>query len=174
MTKILAFDPGLKGGVACDSDGEVTCQPMPVSKSGDGLDERTLVKLFWDVQPDLIVIERVQCILAEDKNGERTRVNGASSMFTFGEGYGVLRGIARSWQVSSASFTRIDYPLPIQWKQVILPGRTKGKKGAIDYCGENFPQISLILPRCTVEHTGMADALCLLRYGQKILEAKAS
>ena len=174
MARILAFDPGLKGGVACDSDGEIACYPMPVSKSGDGLDERTLVKLFWDVQPDLIVIERVQCILAEDKNGERTRVNGAASMFTFGEGYGVLRGIARAWQVSSGRSVQIDYPLPTHWKPVILPGRTKGKQGAIDYCRENFPEINLVLPRCTVEHTGIADALCLLRYGQKILEAKSA
>lgn len=178
MAGVMAFDPGLTGGVAAweNSFDEPILYAAPMPRSGEGLDERGLAHLIAMNRPELIVIERVGNLLAEDESGDRTRKNGATSMFTFGQGYGVLRGLARSYQVLSESAhwpVRIEYPLPQQWKRVILPGAGRGKQGAIDYCKLHFPEVTLIPGGCRVEHTGMADALCLLRYGQKILEQRS-
>ena len=169
---IISFDPGFKGGMAAwDESGILYAIPMP--RSGEGIDEREIAQLIACQCPTLVVIERVGNMLAEDETGERTVKNGASAMFSFGMGYGILRGIARSYQVMSESAGRqvlIDYPLPQSWKKVVIPGATRGKAGAIAYCKKHFPEVSLIPKGCRVEHTGIADSLCLLRYGQKVLD----
>lgn len=169
--RILAIDPGLKGGIAWGNDSVVQTMPMPANDVG--LDLGKIVELFLVFEPELIVIEHVQNMPGEDSEGNHTQKNGASAMFRFGQGYGALQGIVMTYRQINLNIPKIFYPTPQQWKRVILPGRTKGKQGAIDYCKTQFPHINLILPGCRKEHDGMADAICLLRYGQKLAERKS-
>lgn len=155
MQAIIAFDPGKNGGIAISCSDAVTAIPMPVK--GDTLDLSTISRIVKDHSPDLAIIERVAS--RPDQ--------GVVSMFTFGCGYGQLQGILAA----------LDVPfylvLPQAWKEIVLANTKKDKAAAIAYCQRVYPGVSLVPKGCRVPHDGMADALCMMRYGQKLVEAQA-
>lgn len=165
----LGIDPGLTGGVAAlgytDRDEEVVrVYPMPVRKTGSKkeVDGRALYILLGqhaleEGSKPVIAVERVHSM----------KKQGVVSTFTFGTGYGKVLAA-----VEILGLPLVD-PLPDQWKNVVLKGRTKGKikgrtKGKADsiaFCRDRYPDVSLRpTAKSRVDSHGLADALCLAEY----------
>lgn len=154
MQTIIAFDPGKSGGIAISCGDAITAMPMPMR--GSTLDLAAISRIVKDHSPDLAIIEKVAS--RPDQ--------GVVSMFTFGQGYGQLQGILAALDVPFYLIT------PQTWKAVVLPNTKKDKAAAIAYCERAYPKVSLVPKGCRVPHDGMADALCMMRYGQKLAEAQ--
>jgi crossover junction endodeoxyribonuclease RuvC len=63
----------------------------------------------------------------------------------------------------------VELATPQRWKGVVLHGSAKDKDAAISWCRRAFPDVALVPPGCRKPHDGMADALCLLEYGRRVL-----
>ena len=148
---LIAVDPGLKGGIASFSGGVVSAVPMPLA--GKGLDLGAIAGIIRDNAPAWIIVEKVS-----SRPGQ-----GVASMFTFGMGYGSILGIAAALGVP------VELVTPQRWKGVVLHGTARDKSAAIAYCRRVFPSVPLVPPRCKVPHDGLADSLCLLEYGRRVL-----
>ncbi|AFY60102.1 holliday junction resolvasome, endonuclease subunit [Synechococcus sp. PCC 6312] len=138
-------------------DGEVTAKPLPIG--GKDLDLATLADWLKSASPGLLVIEKVHSMPGQ----------GVSSTFKFGQGYGAILGIAAALSIPTELVT------PQAWKKTVLAGTAKDKDAAIDYCRRMFPQVSLLPgPRCRKPHDGLADSLCILEYGRRVLVGQLS
>ena len=146
---VIAFDPGMKGGVAVLNTvtNKILSAPLPVI--GKELDYRKLHSLLKAHEPNLIVIEKVHAMPGQ----------GVTSMFNFGLGYGALVALA------TISTARVVLVTPQAWKKHVLAGTSKDKDAAIQFCNHTYPTVELILPRCKKAHDGMADSVCLAHYG---------
>lgn len=88
---------------------------------------------------------------------------GVRSTFTFGCGYGMVRGVLAARSIPTELVT------PQAWKRLVLAGYTdKNKEAAIQYATRRFPNASLrATPRSRTSHDGLADALCLAEYARR-------
>ncbi|EKQ70432.1 hypothetical protein OsccyDRAFT_0719 [Leptolyngbyaceae cyanobacterium JSC-12] len=157
---LVAIDPGKSGGIAflqLNSDNTYTYEAMVMPIAGKELDLPTITQLLKDHQPQKAIVEQVQ---AMSKNGIP---QGVVSSFSFGVIYGKLLGVL------AGLGTPTELVRPQIWKGEVLKGTKKDKDAAIDYCRRVFPSVSLIPPRCRTPHDGIADALCILEYGRRIL-----
>lgn len=149
---IAAIDPGLSGAVAILWNDQVQAKPLPIA--GKDLDLTTLSQWLKAASPGLLVVEKVHSMPGQ----------GVASMFKFGQGFGAILGIAAALGIPTELVT------PQAWKKTILAGTDKSKDAAIAYCRRVFPQVSLLPgPRCRKPHDGLADALCLLEYGRRVI-----
>jgi hypothetical protein len=168
--QVVGIDPGLDGGIAVFTEGAsqplVRALPTRTHYSGKGreIDASALYKWLEDLFPaqipDLAVIERV-------RNVNTGRKQGATSMFSFGDGFGCVRtvldvigGSSRRWPVLFAE--------PKVWQKAILTGmnRDDPKKAALAYVARRFPELSLrASERCQKPHSGIVDAVCIALYG---------
>ncbi len=148
MANIFAFDPGLKGGAASIKGGVVVAIPMPTAAKE--LDLPTIAGLLSASFVDFVVIEKVHSMPAQ----------GVASSFKFGVGYGQLMGLCAALSIPYTLVT------PQAWKKQVLAGTPKDKRAAIEFCRREYPLVPLIQPGCRLPHDGVADALCLLSYGQ--------
>jgi len=151
MGLIIGFDPGLKGGMASVHKGSVdACCRMPVIKDGTKsiLDLNEIASKLRDIasQIDLIVIEKVHAMPKQ----------GVTSVFTFGEGYGSIKGIAAGLAIPIIEVT------PQRWMKDILNGipLDLGKKRSLAYCKARFPNLGKITD-------GESDALCIALWGEQ-------
>jgi hypothetical protein len=151
---LVAVDPGLHGAIAVLSpSGAITATPMPLA--GGALDLPAIAAIIRDTSPQWLILEKVA-----SRPGQ-----GVASTFKFGMGYGSILGIAAAVGVP------VELVTPQRWKGVVLHGTAKDKQAAIAYCRRAFPDVSLVPPGCRVPHDGIADALCLLEYGRRVLLA---
>jgi crossover junction endodeoxyribonuclease RuvC len=156
----IGVDPGLKGGIAAvDQDGNfVMAIPMPVTEAAKGkeVDVATLVAFLRGVHDDgLPALAAIEVVHAMPKQG-------VTSVFTFGSMYGEVRGVLKTLGVP------IEHVLPTAWKKVVLHGTQKDKDAAVAFVRRRFPAASLrATPRCTTDHDGMADAICIAEWGRR-------
>ncbi len=154
---LVAVDPGLSGGLAILHGGEVTARPLPIA--GKDLDLVLISQWLKDSSPGLVIVEKVHSMPGQ----------GVSSTFKFGNGFGAILGMAEALSI------RVKLVTPQAWKKVVLAGTAKDKDAAVDYCRRAFPNVSLLPgPHCRKPHDGVADALCLLEYGRRVLVAGAA
>jgi crossover junction endodeoxyribonuclease RuvC len=156
MSGILAIDPGKEGGIAYSRHGETIAIPMPLA--GKVIDFVTIASLVADIEPDWMVLE---------KQGARPG-QGVVSMFTIGQGYGALIGIAAGLKIP------LEIVTPQRWKKEVLDGTAKDKDAAIAYCRRVFPTVNLVPRGCRKPSDGMADALCIFEYGRRKLRKEAA
>jgi crossover junction endodeoxyribonuclease RuvC len=154
MTRIIAIDPGLGGGVAFTDTITRLTWAIPTPVLGKQIDLADLAAQISHCKPHLIALEKVHSMPGQ----------GVASIFTFGKGYGALLGIAAALRIPCEEIT------PQKWKGVVLSGTAKDKDAAIAYCRRVFPDIPLVMPKCKVAHTGVADALCLMEYARRKLK----
>lgn len=175
----IGIDCGLSGGVAAIRQRlvgtETVCkQAMPVrphyTGKGNEVDFPALLQWLGKVTgnaelgaPSIVVIERVG-------NMRRAGVKmGATSMFTFGDGFGLVRGAVMALPI----VPRIEYPLPQTWQKSIFAGMNKGdtKRTALSFVSRRFPEVTLQKSdRAVKPHEGIVDALCLAEYGLRLLQ----
>ena len=143
---IIGIDPGLSGGIAIVKDRDVLATyEMPIVKFGTKkvLDCQSIKKIFedWRTLPHgtSIVIERVHAMPKQ----------GVASMFTFGQGFGILQGL------SSGLGIPYEFVMPKTWQKV-LDGidKTLGKKRSVVYCKGKYPSFADLTD-------GESDAICI-------------
>lgn len=149
----LGIDPGKEGGWAVVGPTPAIAYPMPLA--GKDIDLATLAECWRPFGPGLVA-----CI---EKVGSMPK-QGIVSAFTFGAGYGGIRGVLAGLGIP------LELVTPQRWKGVILDGLAKGddaKASTIAWCRRAYPSIELVLPRCRVAHDGMADALAIATYAKR-------
>lgn len=151
---IIGIDPGLSGGLAALDGETIDLLIMPVVAVGlkREIDEQTLVDWLasYKVRGDVQVI--IEAVHAMPKQG-------VTSMFTFGTGWGLVRGICAG--------LGIPYRLvrPQEWQRVVMPGMARGS----EYCVASrlWPLAEFRASgRCRKPHEGLVDAALIAEYGR--------
>lgn len=150
---ILGIDPGLSGALALYDPDEESLEifdiPTLQMKTKRVLDEYALARIIdnWSARIGSVWLEQVGV-----RPGE-----GAVGAFTFGRGYGALRGIC------AANFLTIHDVTPQVWKAAL---RVKGDKD------ESRQRASALLPRQAHQwplkkHDGRAEAALIAIHGAR-------
>lgn len=158
----IGIDPGSSGGFAFISGEDVEAFVTPLhdkedrKKFGNPIDWMSVYRGLrnWKKSGTKAVVEQAQAMPG----------NGVSSMFKYGASFG---GILTVLQSLSIPYTLVR---PSVWKRSLLGQAEEGeakKARAIAYCQERWPHFPLRrTARCTTEHDGLADALCLAAWGE--------
>ena len=153
---IIGIDPGIKGAICILKDGvviDVFDMPvMPVGKKNKSqvngsqiYNEILKVTKNEDKQDVKVVIEQVSAMPGQ----------GVTSMFNFGQSYGVLKGIFSAMQIP------MDFVSPVKWKKyfnLINTQKDSSRTKAIEF----FPYISAKLSR--KKDANKADAILIASF----------
>lgn len=144
--RILAVDPGLSGALAFLDD-EMDClvlRDMPVAKGHRGTNQlldSQLVRMIRVMHPDRAVIELVHALPKQ----------GVASTFSFGVGFGVIRGVLAALEIP------VSFLTPQEWRRVArVPGRGGDKGASRIRASQLFPTQANLFAR--VKDHGRADA----------------
>lgn len=162
---VLGIDPGLDGGLAFLGPPGALLHITPTLKAKGSarrtFDTHAMVALLKARPLDLVVLEAVQ---AAPVHGRR---QGTTSMFRFGQGYGLWLGMLAALEIPHQLVT------PQTWKAAILAGTAKDKQAAIEFVQRRHPTLDLrATTRARNPHDGLADAVCLAEYGCRLLRSK--
>lgn len=161
---ILGIDPGLEGGIAICHPGELPIlHRMPVE---DGINEWAVKEILTDsllearrkATDEVPIRAYIEKVAAMPKQG-------VCSMFTFGAGWGLIRGIMCGLGIPYVLV------LPRAWQKELLAGldRTDTKAAAYQYVSKRFPQLDYrATERSYKPHSGKVDALCIALYGETL------
>lgn len=149
----LGIDPGLTGALALYyPDGSLEIQDMPVYelKTKRAVDEYALARILddWSTRTREVWLEQVGV-----RPGE-----GAVGAFTFGRGYGLLRGICCS------NFLTIHDVTPSVWKRALKV--TGDKDEARQRASALLPRHGRLWP--LKKHDGRAEAALIALYGAQV------
>ena len=154
---ILAFDPGQTGAIAMLADGEfagfVDMPVMPRASGGhhvDGASMATAVRQMLARHPGatrLAVLERVSAMPKQ----------GVSSVFRFGEGYGVIRGVVGALGIPFVTVPSVTWK---RWAGLMGTEKDVARSVAI----QRFPAAAPQLQR--KKDSGRADALLIGAWAQ--------
>lgn len=151
MSKIYAgIDPGMSGAVASIlDDGTVLgCWDTPIV-SGSGKNQyniRDMVHILGGACPDGVILEQVGAMPGQ----------GVTSMFRFGEGFGIWQGILGALDIPYALVR------PQAWTKAMLAGEAKGDCRGLLAARRRWPEVSLARKK----DNGRSDALWLAEYGR--------
>ena len=151
IQKIIGIDPGKKGGIAIfdllNNEWEVHQMPL----IGKEFNEKAIDQIFYShaYGNELVFLEKVHAMPGQ----------GVTSMFNFGMGYGMLRGMLVSNELPYQLVT------PQAWKKVVLAGLSKEKTESCNYVARKYPEINLMPGRKRTADLGIADAVCIAEYG---------
>lgn len=151
MQRIVGIDPGLGGGIA-----EVTGTPWAVKmptvpgkgskRELDGPKIRNLLACFGNGKP-FVWIELVHSMPKQ----------GVASSFTFGDGYGTIKGILIGLQIP------YDFVRPQAWQKFFGISNKGGesKKQSVLKAKRYFPTVEF------GNHHGMSDALLIAEWARR-------
>ena len=152
--KIIGIDPGLSGAIAILKDNKVIdIFDMPVMSEGKKnkkqLNSAQLVNIINENteknEEIFVVVEQVNAMPGQ----------GVTSMFNFGQSFGVLKGVCAAMQLP------IFFVRPAKWKKyydLINSQKDSSRVKAI----EMFPKFSSMLSR--KKDTNKADAILIANY----------
>ena len=152
--KIIGIDPGLNGAIAVLKDNKVKeifdAPVMPEGKKNKRqLNSAQLVKLLKDIMSDneeiAVIVENVSAMPGQ----------GVTSMFNFGQSFGVLKGICSAMQLP------MYFVRPAKWKKyfnLIKSEKDASRTKAIQI----FPYISSQLSR--KKDSNKADAILIASF----------
>lgn len=140
----LGIDPGKDGALAIISESGVRLIPFNEQNYAEALSGLRGHRA-------ICCLERVGAMPGQ----------GVTSMFSFGENYGFIRGLLTASQIPYERVT------PQKWKREF--GVT-GKNQSVAVCMSLFPTVSLFrTPKCRKYHDGMAEALLMAEYARRRL-----
>lgn len=165
---IIGIDPGIDGGVVgvdLQSKRIIGAHPMPTLEEKYGkstrrvIDGVELTETIMGFVPDFVMVEKVQAMSKQ----------GVTSMFRFGEGFGMIRGVLSGLKL------RNDLVSPIVWKKHHGLIGTQ-KDAAIDLVHELAPEkAELFTPKRLVrtksQVSGMADAALIAFFAVDVFES---
>ena len=158
----LGIDPGQRGALASIDlwdDGrrkvDLFDTPLLTVKNGNKIkheynEAAMTAMLFNFLQIDV----RLHCVL-EKVNAMPGQ--GVTSMFNFGMGYGMWRGMLSAFQIP---YTLVH---PATWKKEVMHDMGKEKQASIQRVMQLYPQLANRFER--KKDDGRADALLLAHYG---------
>ena len=153
---IIGIDPGIKGAICIFKDGKILdvfdMPIMPVGKKNKS-----------QVNGSQIYNEIQKAIIDEDKKDIKVVIEqvsampgqGVTSMFNFGQSFGVLKGIFSAMQIP------MDFISPVKWKKyynLIKTQKDSSRTKAIEF----FPYISSKLSR--KKDANKADAILIASF----------
>jgi len=153
---IIGIDPGIKGAICILKDGNIlNVFDMPIMPVGK--------KNKSQVNGSQIYNEIQKAILNEDKKDIKVVIEqvsampgqGVTSMFNFGQSFGVLKGIFSAMQIP------MDFVSPVKWKRyynLINTRKDSSRTKAIEF----FPYISSKLSR--KKDSNKADAILIASF----------
>jgi crossover junction endodeoxyribonuclease RuvC len=147
---VVGIDPGKKGGIACLFGEKLSVWPFS---------PKTLCTVLDSHRPDLVAVEQVHAMPGQ----------GVTSMFTFGQGYGMILGICYHAGYKTDN-GRLMLVTPQKWKtHYSLIGCPK--TASIDlamslYQGEGFRPSQ----RARKPSDGMAEATLIANYAKTKIE----
>lgn len=153
MKSILGIDPGLSGALALyqPEAGDLAVHDMPTLRIGSKrqIDEYALARIIdaWSAQIAEVWIEQVGV-----RPGE-----GAVGAFSFGRGYGLLRGVC------AASFLAMQDVPASAWKRHLRVSGDKDEARA--RASTIFPRHASLWP--LKKHDGRAEASLIALYGAR-------
>ena len=152
--KYIGIDPGKKGGFAIidvDLDCGEVCEPRVYVQLMNDKDFMEFMKSCS--------VSKCKCCLEEVHAMPK---QGVSSTFSFGEGYGFLKGVLECLGISYQTIS------PRRWKGEF--GLNSEKKKSIEVCQRLFPDVSLLpTERSRVPSDGMAESLLMAEYARRRL-----
>ena len=138
---IIAIDPGKNGAIAVLAEDQVTVLSMPKT-------EHETIELFR-----LIDEQSKECSTVYIEKVHAMPNQGVTSMFTFGQGYGFLRGVIQALRF------RLEEVSPQKWQKSL--GLIKKSKDEIfQYIAQRYPKMKV--------YKKQADALGILEYAIKL------
>ena len=153
---IIGIDPGIKGAICILKDGIILdVFDMPIMSVGK--------KNKSQVNGSQIYNEIRKAIISEDKKDVKVVIElvsampgqGVTSMFNFGQAFGVLKGIFSAMQIP------MDFVSPVKWKKyynLINTQKDSSRTKAIEF----FPYISSKLSR--KKDANKADAILIANF----------
>jgi hypothetical protein len=189
---LVGIDPGLDGGIAVlglpfgpRTQEEAWAYPMPTvphfSGKGREVNPREVQRLLTmhrrcvppqsnnphddpAIEQILVAVEHVENRPRKGEDGAFVKM-GASSMFNFGDGFGMVRAA-----VILAGCSLV-YARPQVWQKVVFAGMKKdnAKKTALSFASRRFPGVRLQKSDKAVKpHEGIVDALCIAEYLRRV------
>ncbi len=159
---IIAIDPGINGAICFFEDGEVKdVIEMPTMAEGKKnkrqvngrqmFNELTLRIKEYNAKNINVIVEQVSAMPGQ----------GVTSMFNFGQSFGVIKGICAAMQLP------IFFVRPAKWKkhfELINSQKDSSRTKAI----EMFPKISSILSK--KKDSNKADAILIASFYENIIK----
>jgi crossover junction endodeoxyribonuclease RuvC len=152
----IGVDIGLHGGLAALTPDGLDLQVMPVVAVGQKhqYDEQALVGWLtsYAVQRAHIFIEAVHAMPGQ----------GVTSMFTFGAGFGLLRGVCAGLGLS------YELVRPQEWQRSMLAGQPQGSEYLV--ASRLWPNADWrASERARTPHDGLVDAALIAEFGRRRL-----
>jgi crossover junction endodeoxyribonuclease RuvC len=173
---VVGIDPGLTGGVALlEGDlARVWDMPTKAVKVGgevrERIDPKQLALLLGDEAFAHLVVPEDGVAFIERANASPHM--GVSSAFSYGEGFGIVRGILAHLNVTTQLVTSV------KWKRemgLVKPGSrelgrndARDKQPSLELARKLYPQLADQLR--LKKHEGRAEALLIAHYGAEQLE----
>ena len=140
----IGIDPGKKGALAIIDGENVSVIPF---------DEDAYIQ-------ELHIASKLPCVCCLERVGAMPG-QGVTSMFNFGDNFGFLRGVLRSYRIPFELVT------PQKWKKEF---GVSGKNESVTVCKRLFPGVSLLATeKCRKDSDGMAEALLMAEYARRRL-----
>lgn len=162
---IIGIDPGLTGAIAVlTPSGQIALFDTPTAKIKQGKTYKTdylpyeMADIIRRFRSSMVFIEKVHAMpmFSTNKEGKEKR-QGATSLFRFGEGYGLWLGIIAALEM------QITKVAPQTWKKAIMAGMPD-KDAARQRAQELYPECVKDLSR--KKDIGRADALLIMHWGR--------
>ena len=152
--KIIGIDPGLSGAIAVLENNKVlNVFEMPVMSEGKKNKRQLNRALLVNLLKENVLNNEEVAIVVEQVNAMPGQ--GVTSMFNFGQSFGVLKGIFSAMQIP------MDFISPIKWKKyynLINTQKDSSRTKAIEF----FPYISSKLSR--KKDANKADAILIASF----------
>jgi len=154
MKTTIGVDPGLCGGLAALTPDGIKLQTMPVFSAAGRqfIDERALVGWLTEyaIGGAQVFIESVHAMPKQ----------GVTSMFTFGTGWGLLRGICAGLGLS------YELVRPQEWQRAMLAGQPPGSEYLV--ASRLWPLAEWrASERAKIPHSGLVDAALIAEFGRR-------
>jgi len=157
----VGIDPGLHGAAAIIKEGPQDSQYIDIYDTPilvvDGKNKPNIAGMAALLRPLVVVPEK---IIGTMEAVHSMPKQGVASSFTFGEGFGIWKGIIAAFELP------LELVSPQRWKKSMLADQGKEKDASRFKAMQLFPSVAEQLKR--VKDDGRAEALLLAEYGRRL------
>ena len=153
---IIGIDPGISGAICFFENGEVK-EILDMPNMADGKKNKRQIngpQIYNEISKRIINIPKNEVVVVIEQVSAMPG-QGVTSMFNFGQSFGVLKGICSAMQLS------MHFVRPAKWKKYFNLIKTE-KDASRTKVIEIFPYISSQLSR--KKDSNKADAILIARY----------
>lgn len=154
MTNFIGIDPGASGGMACFVNAS---QPEVVNFKRATEADIADALFSWHNHGDCFcMLERVWA-----SRGKGDRTMGASTMFTFGQNYGFVRGCLIALKIP------FEEVLPAKWQAEFSLKRTDTNESDTDKKNRHKAKAQQLFPGLKITHA-VSDAMLIAEYCTRV------